>query len=343
MVNPDKLEKFKGQRMVKELKELGFKFIKIRGYNRTVDSKHVKILMASVREKGFFLNSIKVISAVDYFKAYPDRKITLESGKVITKDTEGLEKILIILDGQHRYEADEELSLENGYEYTLTAELVNLPAGMTPDDWMTTVNSTSRNWNEKDRAGYIIALNPDEETNVSIAEQWRKDYGMSMRNSFGLLNFSDNYRKSYHVEYMKNPEKGLPPVLKGTPENQKRGIDTLHAIEVGFRNCPKVIKNMAVVDFVIEVYSEAPDKDKATTVENLQTFLMSLPSKTAQNVNTLSDKSSRKNHLKDGWELFKKAITKPGKREEYVLIAQAAEDEWQKMMTAKEISKKNNH
>lgn len=342
MVNPNKLDQFTGRQKVSELEAKGFKFVKIPGYNRLIGAKHVKELMASVRERGSFLDSIKVISAVEWFKYYPDRQITLDSGKVLTKDTDGLDKIFFILDGQHRYEADKELEIEDeNYVSTLYAEHVELREGVTPDEWMTTKNSTSLNWNEKDRAGYIIALNPDEETNVSIAEQWYKDYAMSMRCSFGILNYADNYRKSYHIEYMQNPEKGLPPVLKGTEENRKRGIDTLHAIEVGFRNHPKVIKNMAVVDFVIEVYSEAPDKDKATTVENIKTFLMSLSGDIAANVSASRDKGERKRILREAWGKFQKAMKRADRREELTCIAQNAESEWEKMMTAKEASKKN--
>ena len=154
MANSDKLEMLKGQRKVSELEEKGFKFIKAPGFNRKVNLRHVKVLMANAREKGF-LCPIKYITAKEWFKIYPNRKITLESGKVITKGSEELDEILIILDGQHRYDADKELGVEKGYVSTLAAELVNLPDGMTPDEWMTTVNSTSQNWNEKDRAGYI--------------------------------------------------------------------------------------------------------------------------------------------------------------------------------------------
>ena len=340
MANSDKLEMLKGQQKVSELEEKGFKFIKAPGFNRKVNLRHVKVLMANAREKGF-LCPIKYITAKEWFKIYPNRKITLESGKVITKGSEELDEILIILDGQHRYDADKELGVEEGYVSTLAAELVNLPDGMTPDEWMTTVNSTSQNWNEKDRAGYIIAMNPDEETNVSIAEQWSKDYAMSMRCSFGLLNYADNYRKSYHIEYMRNPEKGLPQVLKGTEENRKRGIATLHAIEVGFRNHPKVIRHMAVIEFVIETYSETPDKDKTNTVENLQTFLMSLSGDISANVSASRDKGERKRILREAWGKFQKAMKRADRREELTCIAQTAESEWEKMMTAKEASKKN--
>ncbi len=340
MANPDKFEMLKGPNKVCELKELGFKIIKAPGFNRKVNRRHVKVLMVSARENGF-LFSVKCIKAEEWFKFYPNRIITLESGKVITKDSEDLDEILIILDGQHRYDADDELGLEDGYVSTLTAELVNLPDGMTPDEWMTTINSTSQNWNEKDRAGYIMALNPKEETNVSIAEQWCRDYAMSMRCSFGLLNYADNYRKSYHIEYMRNPEAGLPQVLKGTEENRKRGIATLHAIEVGFRNYPKVIRNMAVVEFVIEAYSEASDKDKATTVEYLKTFLMSLPGDIAANVSASRDKGERKRILREAWGKFQKAMKKSDKRLELTQYAQIAEGDWAKTMSATEASKKN--
>lgn len=341
MANSDKLEMLNGRCKVSELEKAAIVFLMIAGYNRLISRRHVKDIMNSVRKIGSFLDPIQCISAKEYFEYYPDREFRLDSGEVITKDSEGLNKIFFILDGQHRYEADKELGKEEGYVSTLTAELVNLPDGMSPDEWMTIKNSTSLNWNEKDRAGYIIALNPDEETNVSIARQWSKDYAMSMRCSFGLLNYADNYRKSYHIEYMRNPEKGLPQVLKGTEENRKRGIATLHAIEVGFRNYPKVIRNMAVVEFVIEAYSEAPDKDKAITVENLQTFLMSLSGDIAANVSASRDKGERKRILREAWGKFQKAMKRADRREGLTCIAQTAEGEWEKMMTTKEASKKN--
>lgn len=121
----------------------------------------------------------------------------------------------------------------------------------------------------------------------------------------------------------------------------KRGIATLHAIEVGFRNNPKVIRNMSVVEFVIEAYSEASDKDKAITVENLQTFLMSLSGDISANVSASRDKGERKRILREAWGKFQKAMKRTDRREELTRIAQNAESEWEKMMTAKESSKKN--
>lgn len=326
---------------VRELKKATFVFLMLLGYNRIVSKKHVKVLMASVRDKGCFLYPIKYITAKEYFKFYPDRKITLPSGEVITKDSDGLDKILFILDGQHRYTADEELNLEKGYQSTLMAEHVNLPDGMTPDEWMTTVNETSINWNERDRAGFIIALNPKDETNVSVVRQLRNDYKISERYGYALLNFSDNYRKAYYVEYMKHPQKELHFVLKGTPENRKRGLETLHAIEVGFRNHPKAIQNMAIINFVIEIYNDTPDIQKENIVKALQLFFMALPEKTTAEISETNDKSHRVEILKKAWKKFQKQVKQADENEKIMDITTNAEREWTAMMETSK--KKTNH
>lgn len=331
MVNPLKLEQFTGRQKVSELKAMGFKFVNIPGFNRPVDPKHVKELMASVREEGFFLDSIKVISAVEWFKYYPDRQITLESGEVLTKDTEGLDEILLILDGQHRYTADKEMGIEEDYVSTLTAELVDLPDSMTPDRWTTAVNSTSRNWTEKDRACFISTLNHGEESNVEFARQVRKEFGIGERAAYAFSMYSDVYRKSYYVEYMRHPEEELPYVLKGTDANRKRGWDTLHAMEVGFRNHPKAIKNMALIEFVIEVYNATPDINKADKVEQILTFFKSLPEDVAKSI-CEQNKVQRKHTLRKCWNKFQKDLKQADKKEDIEQTAFNAENEWANKM-----------
>lgn len=327
MANSNKLDQFTGRQKVSELTAKGFKFIKIPGYNRLVDAKHVKELMASVREHGSFLDSIKVISAVEWFKYYPDRQITLDSGEVLTKDTEGLDEKLLILDGQHRYTADKEMGIEESYVSTLTAELVNIPEGMTPDKWTTAVNSTSRNWNEKDRARVISTLNHGKESNVVFALQVREQFGIGERAAYAYATYSDIYRKSYYVEYMRHPEEELPYVLKGTDANRERGWDTLHAMEVGFRKYPKAIKNMALIEFVIEVYNATPDINKADKVKQILTFFKSLPEDVAKSV-CEQNKEQRKNTLRKCWNKFQKDLKQADKKEYIEEMVLNAEKEW---------------
>ena len=154
-------EMLETRQKVKELKAADFILLMLFGYNRSIRRSGVKRLMRSVKETGCFLEPIKYITAATYFAFYPEREIRLESGRVINKDSEGLDKILFVLDGQHRIEADNELEIEDkNYQSTLEAEQVMLPENVTPDMWMTTVNNNKLNWNERDRAGYIISVSP---------------------------------------------------------------------------------------------------------------------------------------------------------------------------------------
>ena len=317
------------RRKVADLESAGFIVLTLQGYNRQVNRRHVKDIVKSVRKIGCFLNPIQYITARKYFEYYPDREITLESGRVITKDSEDVDRILFILDGQHRYEANQEMQIEyENYQSTLSAEQIELPENVSPDDWMTILNSTSSNWNETDRGRYIAKINPDKENNVTAARLMREQYKLSERAAYALLNFSDNYRKSHYVDYMNHPEEGLSTALQGTPENRKRGWDTLHAIEVGFRSYPKVIRNMAVIDFVLGVYTASPDNKKEDTVAKIQTFLMSLSDKVASDVCEKKDKVLRKNKLEKAWNNFLKETKNEEKFLEYQELAIAAEKEW---------------
>ena len=314
---------------VKTLKEQGFVFLMMLGYNRIINRNHVKRLVKNVIDTGSFLTPIVYITASEYFEIYPDRTVTLESGKIISKNTPGLDKILIILDGQHRYVADQELDMEEGYESTLKAIPVDLSNGISPDEWMTAVNTSSRNWDEKDRATYIHTLNQDEETNISVVLDWRKRYGMGERACYLFLNFADNYRKGYQVEYMRNPKKGLPLVLKGTEENRKRGKETLHAVEVGFREYPKVLRNMSIVNFIVHtVYEPTPDENKAKIVRDIQLFFMTLQEDDARKFATTSDKTEKEAILTEAWQDFKENIKAGGVHEEIEDNAKSAEEDW---------------
>lgn len=335
-------EMLETRQKVKELKAADFILLMLFGYNRSIRRFGVKRLMRSVKETGCFLEPIKYITAATYFAFYPEREIRLESGKVINKDSEGLDKILFVLDGQHRIEADNELEIEDkNYQSTLEAEQVILPENVTPDMWMTTVNNNKLNWNERDRAGYIISVRPKEETNISVVNQLRNGYGISERYGYSLLNLYDGYRKKLYEDYMRHPEKGLHSVLRGTPENRKRGLEILHALEVGFRNYPKVIRNMAVINFVIEIYNETSDKNKEKIVKVLQSFFMALPEATVTEISDTNDKSRRIDILRKAWRKFLRRVKQADEAEQIMDITINAEREWAAMMETSK--KKTNH
>lgn len=322
--------------LISELKDKGYIFINIQPFNRLIDPKHVKEIKEMVKEIGGFLSPIHYMPAKEWFEFYPERELILESGKIINKDFSDLDYVLFCLDGQHRMEADSELQAEDkGYISTLMGEPAKLPNKIDPDKWVSTVNSGNKNWTEQDRNEYIAARNPQEETNITVAIQLRKDYGMSQRCVIAFLNFQDNYKKSYQVEYMRHPEDGLHPVLKGTPENRKRGLDMIHAVEVGFRNFPSVLKNMAIIEFISEVYNEASDKNKERVVKQLQRFFMSLSEKTAEKILDTKDKKERKKILYDTWKMFNRSIKNLENAQKVDHLSKEAEEEWIKIRDQK--------
>ena len=75
--------------------------------NRDIDKEEVKKKIESIRAEKGVITPFLVLSAKECFEA--DLDVVDYAGNVITKDTPDLEHILVILDGQHRWEAINEL------------------------------------------------------------------------------------------------------------------------------------------------------------------------------------------------------------------------------------------
>lgn len=310
---------------VSEAEAAGIIFLYVGGFNRSVNKKHVEQLKTSARENGF-LQPIEVIALDEYLRYYPERKLAY-GDRVYDNTTTDCYRAMVILDGQHRYGAESQLMLEKNYKPTLSVVCVDLK-GLDPDKWMITINTQSRNWTSKDRTGNILSRNPDVNTNIYLVNQWQNEYGMGERAAYGLIELDDCYKKSLQVDYMNNPENGLPWVLEGTEDKRKRGIELLHAFEVGFRSVPKMLRNMASVNLAIEIYKAADVKKKEVAEKKIKLFFMSLDQDVAKRANDVSAVAEKYAILKAEWkkvsnklssELLTRAI------EEEALIA---EKEW---------------
>ena len=75
--------------------------------NRDIDKEEVKKKIESIRAAKGVITPFLVLSAKECIEAGLD--VVDYNGNVITKDTPDLEHILVILDGQHRWEAIKEL------------------------------------------------------------------------------------------------------------------------------------------------------------------------------------------------------------------------------------------
>lgn len=318
----------RGERLlVNDLKANGVIFVRVPGFNRTVNNKHVEELKESAKTVKGFLHPIYVITAEEYFRLYPDRKLVY-GDKVITKDSPEVSRILLILDGQHRDEAEQGLMAENGYTPTLKVEYVDLH-GLNPDQWMVETNTQSRNWTSKDRTEYILAVNPGTDTNIAVAREWQHKYGMGERAAYAILTLNDGYTKSRQVDYMNHPDAGLPDILKGTPEQRERGGKILHAFEVGFRSAPKMLRNMAAIKLAIEQYSLASDSEKAKVVNQIILFFTTLDQSVAQSAANASGVAAKTKILTDEWSRMSKQFATDLSIHDLEEQAKDAEKEWE--------------
>lgn len=316
---------------VSEAEAAGIIFLFVDDYNRNVNKKHVEQLEASAKENGF-LQPIEVIALDEYLRYYPERKLTY-GGRVYDNNTPDAYRAMAILDGQHRYEAHSKLMLEKNYKPTLSVVCVDLK-GLDPDKWMITINTQSRNWTSKDRTGNILAKYPDPNTSIYLVNQWQNEYGMGERAAYGLIELDDCYKKSLQVDYMNNPENGLPWVLKGTEDKRKRGIELLHAFEVGFRSVPKMLRNMASVNLAIEIYKAADVKKKEIAEKKIKLFFMSLDRDVAKRANDVSAVAEKYAILKAEWKKVSQKLNSELSMRAIEEEALMAEKEWAVMKEA---------
>ncbi len=310
---------------VREAEAAGIIFLYVGGFNRSVNKKHVEQLKTSARENGF-LQPIEVIALDEYLRYYPDRKLT-NGDRVYDNTTTDCYRAMVILDGQHRYGAESQLMLEKNYEPTLSVVCVDLK-GLDPDKWMITINTQSRNWTSKDRTGNILSRNPDENTNIYLANKWQNEYGMGERVAYGLIELDDCYKKSHQVDYMNHPENGLSWVLEGTEDKRKRGIELLHALEVGFRSVPKMLRNMASVNLAIEIYKAADVKKKEVAEKKIKLFFMSLDQDVAKRANEVSAVAEKYAILKAEWKKVSQKLNSELSMRAIEEEALIAEKEW---------------
>lgn len=317
--------------LVSEAESNGIIFLFVDGFNRSVNKKHVEQLKNSARENGF-LKPIEVVPLDEYLSYYPQRRFN-HGGKMYDLNAPDTFRAMVIQDGQHRYMANSELSQEENYKPTLTVDCVDLK-GLDPDKWMITINTQSRNWTSKDRTGNIISRNPDVNTSIYLVNQWQNQYGMGERAAYAIIELDDCYKKSIQVDYMNNPENGLPPILQGTEAKRKRGQELLHAFEVGFRSVPKMLKNMAAIHQAIEIYKAADDKDKETTVKRINLFFMSLDQDVAKKANDVSAVAEKYAILKTEWKKVSQKLNSELSMRAIEEEALIAEKEWAVMKEA---------
>lgn len=302
---------------LEELKSAGFVLAADKSFGRVINKTHLKELKGSLKKDGC-IEPVSIFLGTEYLEAYPERELsdTDDCDKKYTKDSPELPEVIFIADGLHRLEAHTEL-LSEDENYRNALRFRHVETNLSIDRWIYIRNTNNRNWDSKDCSRYIAAQTGYEKSNLTTAVEWQGKYKLCERYSYTILNLSDTYKKRMLSEYMDDPEKGLPTVLKGVEENIERGKRILHAFRVCWRDIPKMVRNNASINMFIEIYNACGDSMKEVVVNALILFFTTLDKADAESVAGEKDNDEKIRLLKGYWDKFSKDIENKSLRTEY--------------------------
>lgn len=302
---------------LEELKSAGFVLAADKSFGRVINKTHLKELKGSLKKDGC-IEPVSIFFGAEYFEAYPERELsdTDDCDKKYIKDSPELPEVIFIADGLHRLEAHTEL-LSEDESYRNALKFRHVETDLSIDRWIYIRNTNNRNWDSKDCSRYIAAQTGYEKSNLTTAVEWQEKYKLCEKYSYTILNLSDTYKKRMLSEYMDDPEKGLPTVLKGVEENIERGKRILHAFRICWRDIPRMLRNNASIHMFIEIYNACSDSMKEAVVNALVLFFTTLDKADAENVAGEKDNDEKIRLLKGYWDKFSKDIEDKSLRTEY--------------------------
>ncbi len=296
-------------------------------FNRDVSKYHVRSLKDDIKKVGC-LEPIKVFRSEVYLAESQDAELVTIDGTPVIQSEDQI--TLVVGDGQHRFHAYTELKNEDfKFEESIFIELVKLKEGVTPLNWILSINNTSRGWKSEDRAKCIMAKQSDsEETNISLSKEWKEKHGIGERHAYAILNVKEVKIKELYLACMNDKDFTLPSQLRGIPENIERGKRILNAFLTCFRNQKNMLKNMSAIKAFIEAYDQYGDSGKEKAVEELIIFFTSYDCTPLSKI----DKGEVKSRILSDWKTFKEEYQTPDTRVKYQLKAKEAEKEYQSML-----------
>lgn len=295
-----------------EMKEAGVRFLFIQDFNRDINPRALKSLKESVKRTGGYLDPIRVIKVSKYRETYPDAVLLdPENGRQVVEKTEEKETDYLVLDGQHRLMVHLELLKEQdknkkSLTFDLPVQEITLPDGMDPHDYIYTLNTTGTRWSDKDRTKFILAEKGNEKTGLYVANQWQQKYGLGIRNATAIIQLNDGYRASMQKNYIEKGE--LDSFLKSTPENIERGKKIFNSLEIGFMSNPKMLKNMAPILAIIEIYSQTEDSKKSEVIDQICLFFKTIKPEDIARIADLKSTPDKKTEFVQLWNEFKKSF-----------------------------------
>lgn len=264
---------------LKELKESGKKFARLAN-NRVVNRKNVDDKKRSIKEVGV-LQTITVVEAEKVVQL-GHTIIDFETGEVISDP----QFYKVIIDGQHRYTAFNELLAEYeskdivfDKELSVTTLIIE---GISLLKVLYEINNRVNKWDGRDFPG---ALDEETLTKYPLLSQIKllTNEGYSLDSACKWLTFKNEITKavlSNVVSGEKLPEKIIPKItnLKGI----ERGLDILKSAKKTLSET--VLKTRTVIDWIISKYDYLDDEGRGAFRSDMCSFFESLDKKQSETI-----------------------------------------------------------
>ena len=278
-----------------ELQAEGLKIAKIKA-NRDLDEKNVKAKMADLKGRGLIIPAM-VVNANDALREHLDLCDFRDSSVAV--DSTNADQYLVLIDGQHRYEAH--LRLMEGcedYSRDFLFQFVQLAEGVSILDVLKAVNDPGHTWTLSDYTHSAWELNKENPMLSFISELVSEGISYSSAAKWATLN---RRLTPSMVKEAVNNEGTIDPLFT----NIKYLASGKKLFAVAKKALGKaLVKPRALVDWVIDILSDADSKE--AEANQMISFFEGL---TADQVESLKKAKGQKNGASKE-EALRKALDK---------------------------------
>ena len=215
--------------------------------NRKVDEKHVNRLIQALKQEGKkrFSEPITICSAKAALML--DTKLNDDEGKAVTLDHPDIDRMFVVLDGQHRRAAVE----GSDFEYEADVVIISTPEDI--DAYVRVINAYDSNWTMIDirnqnavTKGVVDKLKVMEQEAEKILPNTSTKYRV-----YGLTGEKEAIKK-------KDLLKGTVPVID--EDNAHRGIGIFESIRLLNPDCKK--NGLLTMSCLVEVFKAKEEYNK---------------------------------------------------------------------------------
>lgn len=230
--------------------------------NRNLNEKAVKAKMKSLKEYGQLVPAIVVESKLCDEQGMGC--VDFETGETVTD----FENYLVILDGQHRYEAYLRLINEDK-DFGRSFHMMNsLQPAVAVSKALAEINTCTNPWKGSDLLiGAAMMIESDLPLLDEMADLARQGYSQEAASKW--LTF----KKIGNPVYVKAINGTIDDCLKNTA-GVERGKKLLNAARQSFKE--EFLKTRNLPDWIISKYEAATDEDKAEEINKLINFLANI-------------------------------------------------------------------